>query len=143
MIEASAVRVYRALADPEAVAKWLPPDGMTARVEQFDLKEGGAVRIELAYDDASGAPGKTTGGTDVVTGRFTEVEKGVRIVQEISFDSDDPAYGESMSMSWEITAQGMSTLVVFRAEGVPDAISADDHRAGLESSLANLAAYVS
>ncbi len=142
MISASAVRVYRALADPDAVATWLPPEGMTGHVEKYDLKVGGAVRIELTYEDASGEPGKTTEATDVVAGRFTAVDPGVRIVQEVAFDSEDPGFDEPMSMTWELTAQGMSTLVVFRADNVPDAISADDHRRGLESSLANLADYV-
>jgi hypothetical protein len=34
------------------------------------------------------------------------------------------------------------TRVDFIAEDVPEGISAEDHAAGLESSLANLAAYV-
>jgi uncharacterized protein YndB with AHSA1/START domain len=143
VIEASAVRVYRALADPDAVAEWLPPDGMTGRILEHTLKPGGGFRMELTYDDASGAPGKTAADTDVVSGTFTDVEAGVRIVREVRFESDDPALDGVMSMTWAITAQGMSTLVVFRAEDVPEGIAEDDHRAGLESSLRQLADYVS
>jgi hypothetical protein len=46
-----------------------------------------------------------------------------------------------MTMTWEITAAGAGTRVDIVAEDVPDGITAQDHAAGLSSSLANLAAY--
>jgi hypothetical protein len=45
-------------------------------------------------------------------------------------------------MTWAVTAVDGGTRVDFIAEDVPEGISAEDHAAGLESSLANLAAYV-
>ena len=47
-----------------------------------------------------------------------------------------------MTMTWELTAVDTGTRVDIRAEDVPAGISADDHAAGLESSLANLATYL-
>lgn len=44
-----------------------------------------------------------------------------------------------MTMTWEITALEDGTRVDIRADQVPDGISAEDHAAGLASSLANLA----
>ena len=47
-----------------------------------------------------------------------------------------------MRMTWEVTATDDGTRVDIRADDVPAGISAEDHAAGLASSLANLAAYV-
>ena len=47
-----------------------------------------------------------------------------------------------MTMTWEIGAVDAGSHVEFRAEDVPQGISAEDHQAGLTSSLENLAAYV-
>jgi hypothetical protein len=41
-----------------------------------------------------------------------------------------------------VTSVGAGTRVEFRADDVPPGISAEDHAAGLNSSLANLARYV-
>jgi hypothetical protein len=41
VIAAPALALYEALVDPVALAVWLPPEGMTARVEAFDAHEGG------------------------------------------------------------------------------------------------------
>jgi Activator of Hsp90 ATPase homolog 1-like protein len=48
-----------------------------------------------------------------------------------------------MSMTWAIEPVETGTRVEFRAEDAPPGISAEDHVAGLESSLRNLADYLS
>jgi hypothetical protein len=45
-------------------------------------------------------------------------------------------------MTWEVEAAEAGTRVDIRADNVPSDISAEDHHAGLASSLANLAAYL-
>ena len=47
-----------------------------------------------------------------------------------------------MTMTWQVTAADGGTRVDIVASDVPDGISAEDHAAGLASSLTNLAAYV-
>ena len=47
-----------------------------------------------------------------------------------------------MTMTWAVQAVGGGTRVEITADDVPDGISADDHAAGLSSSLDNLARYV-
>jgi uncharacterized protein YndB with AHSA1/START domain len=135
-------RVYAALVDPDALTAWLPPEGMSGRFERFDVRPGGSYRLVLTYADASGSPGKATAGSDVVEARFVDVVPGVRVVQEVDFVSDDPAYAGTMTMTWEVAAVDGGTRVEILAEDVPDGISAEDHAAGLASSLANLAAYL-
>jgi hypothetical protein len=47
-----------------------------------------------------------------------------------------------MTMTWELFPAQEGTRVVVRADDVPAGISADDHTAGMQSSLANLADFV-
>jgi hypothetical protein len=66
----------------------------------------------------------------------------VRVVQAVDFVSDDPTHAGTMIMIWEVTALGAGTRVDIGADDVPSGISAEDHAAGLASSLANLATYL-
>lgn len=142
MVAAAADRVYRALTDREALLAWLPPSGMAGRFETFDLRPGGNYRLVLTYADASSAPGKATADSDIVEARILELVPGVRVVQAIDFVSDDPAYTGTMTMTWEITPVDGGSRVDIRADDVPSGISAEDHAAGLASSLANLASFL-
>jgi uncharacterized protein YndB with AHSA1/START domain len=142
VIVAPPERVWAALVDPGALLAWLPPSRMTGRFERFDARPGGSCRMVLTYTDASGAPGKATAESDIVEARFVSIVPGERVVQAVDFVSDDPAYAGTMTMTWEVTAVDAGTRVDIVAEDVPDGISAEDHAAGLASSLANLAAYV-
>jgi len=86
--------------------------------------------------------GKATADSDVVEARFVDIVAGERLVQAVDFVSDDPAFSGTMTMAWELAAVDGRTRVDIRAEHVPVGISAEDHAAGLRSSLENLAAYV-
>lgn len=116
VIAAPLDRVYAALVDPDALAAWLAPAGMSGRFERFDARPGGSYRMVLTYADASTASGKATADSDIVEARFVDIVPGQRVVQAVNFVADDP--------------------------DVPSGISAEDHAAGLASSLANLAAHV-
>jgi uncharacterized protein YndB with AHSA1/START domain len=142
VIAAAPDRVYAALVDPEALVTWLPPDGMTGRLERFDARPGGSYRLVLTYADASAAPGKSSADSDIVDARFVALVPGVRVVQAVDFVSDDPANAGTMTMTWELAALDAGTRVDIRADDVPAGISAEDHAAGLASSLANLATYL-
>lgn len=135
-------RVWAALVDPEALLVWLAPGEMTGKFERFDPRPGGSYRMVLTYPDGSGAPGKTTSDSDIVEARFIDVVPGEQVVQEVDFVSDDPAYAGTMTMIWKVSAADAGTRVDVVAEEVPDGVSAEDHAAGLESSLAKLAGFV-
>jgi uncharacterized protein YndB with AHSA1/START domain len=134
--------VYAALVDPEALTAWLPPTGMTGRFERFDPRPGGSYRLVLTYADASASRGKATADTDIVESRFIDLVPGVRVVQAVDFVSDDDAYAGTMTMTWEVTEVEEGTRVDIVADNVPDGIDANDHAAGLASSLMNLAEYL-
>lgn len=115
---------------------------MTARFERFDPRPGGSYRLVLTYLDASSAQGKATTDSDIVEARYVDIVPDVRVVQAVDFESNDPAFGGTMIMTWEVTAIDGGTRVDITADGVPDGISSEDHAAGLASSLANLAEYL-
>jgi uncharacterized protein YndB with AHSA1/START domain len=115
---------------------------MTGRFERFDARPGGSYRMVLTYSDASGAPGKATADSDIVEARIVDIVPGERVVHAVDFVSDDPAYAGTMIMNWEVSAVDAGTRVSIIAEDVPDGISAQDHAAGLASSLVQLAAYL-
>ena len=74
LIKASPHAIYRAFMTPEALAAWRPPEGMRARFECFEPREGGAFRMVLEYEgEAHKLPGKSSAHADIVHGRFGEV----------------------------------------------------------------------
>jgi uncharacterized protein YndB with AHSA1/START domain len=142
VVAAPVDRVFTALVDRDALVEWLAPTGMTARFDRFDARPGGSYRLVLTYDDPSAATGKADSDSDIVEARFVDICGGARVVQAVDFVSDDPAFAGTMTMTWDVQDEGTGTRVTITADDVPDGISAEDHAAGLASSLANLASYV-
>lgn len=143
VIAAEPERVYAALVEPEALVAWLPPAGMSGRFERFDARPGGGYRLVLTYGEPpAAAAAKSTADSDIVEARFVDLVPGERVVQAVDFVSDDPAYAGTMTMTWRFTPAGDGTDVEIVADDVPDGISAEDHAAGMASSLANLAAHL-
>jgi uncharacterized protein YndB with AHSA1/START domain len=115
---------------------------MRGRFERFDMRNGGSDRLVLTYDDASGASGKTSADSDVSEVRIVRIVPGERVVQEVDFETDDPAFKGTMRMEWSLHSGSDGTTVEFEARDVPEGIRARDHAEGLTSSLSNLAAYL-
>jgi uncharacterized protein YndB with AHSA1/START domain len=55
-IDASRPAVDRAMLDPDAIARWRVPDGMSSHVHEFYAREGGFFRVSLSYDGSCGVP---------------------------------------------------------------------------------------
>jgi uncharacterized protein YndB with AHSA1/START domain len=142
VIKASPHTLYQAFLDPTAWVVWLPPDGMQGEIQQFEATVGGSYRMVLTYEGEDHTPGKASADSDIVDGRFVELVPDVRVVQLIQFAADDPAFAGRMTMTWSLTPVPTGTEVVIACEHVPEGISASDHAAGLQSTLANLAAFV-
>lgn len=142
VVDAPLARVFDALVDRDALESWLPPAGMTGRFEHFDARPGGSYRLVLTYTEPTEAGGKSSADSDIVEARYVEIVRDVRVVQAVDFVSDDPAFAGTMTMTWTVTEVSGGTRVEFIADDVPEGIDADDHAAGLSSSLDNLAAHV-
>ncbi|MDF1603948.1 SRPBCC domain-containing protein [Nocardioides sp. YIM 152315] len=142
VVPADASTVYAALLDPDAVARWRVPDGMTGEVHELDARVGGRVRMSLTYDDP-GAAGKTEGATDTYAGRLVELVDGERVVEEIEFDSDDPGLAGLIMITTTLRpAPEGGTEVEMRFDGMPDSVPADQNELGTRMSLSKLARLV-
>lgn len=143
VIAAPAQAIYDAFIDPECQARWLPPTGMTGRFDRFEAYPGGRYRMILTYADGGAAhPGKSGADADIAEGRFIVLEPASRIVQTADFVSDDPAFAGTMTIEWTLDPVAGGTRVTVAARDVPPGISADDHVAGMTSTLVNLAEFV-
>ncbi|WP_040832150.1 SRPBCC family protein [Nocardia jiangxiensis] len=134
--------VYGALVDRESLEAWLPPDGMRGRIQRWDPRPGGGFRMILTYLDPVNSPGKTSDATDVVDVGFAELMPPERVVHRAVFESEDPSYSGTMTMTWHITDTVEGTEVTVTATDVPPGIDQAAHEAGIASSLANLASYL-
>jgi uncharacterized protein YndB with AHSA1/START domain len=139
VVAAPPAQVFACWTDPVALVRWLPPAGMTGRVEWFDPRAGGGFRIVLAYDDPTIA-GKSGGGEDAIAGRFVAVDPPRHIAFVSQFDSDDPMMQGETRMDWHFDPDATGTRVRIIATDVPPGVGADDHAAGMGASLAQLAA---
>jgi uncharacterized protein YndB with AHSA1/START domain len=141
VIGASRERVYGALLDPAAVARWRVPAGMTSQVHVFEPHEGGAVRISLTYEERDRA-GKTGGHTDTYHGRFVRLVPNELVVEVDEFESDDPALQGEMTMTISLADADGGTELVAVHDGLPEGLSPEDNEAGWEEALARLSALV-
>jgi uncharacterized protein YndB with AHSA1/START domain len=140
-LRAPRAAVYRALLDPDAVAKWRVPAGMTSRVHGYDAREGGSFRISLTYD-APDAIGKTAANTDTCHGHFAKLVADEQIVEVVEFETEDPAMKGEMTITITLTDVDGGTDLQAVHDGLPRGVSAADNEAGWRTALEKLAALV-
>jgi hypothetical protein len=92
---------------------------MRGRFEQFNARPGGSDRWVLTYEDTSTASGKPIADSDIVEARLVEVIPGVRVVQAVTFEADDPTFAGSMMMTWETPVGPVGTRVDIRGRTGP------------------------
>ncbi len=130
--------IFRAHVDPEILVKWRAPAGMEAHLSEFSAAIGGGYRMELRYANGAGQ-GKSTADSDVVQVRFVELAPDDLLIEAATFESDDPCFAGTMTITTRLVAVSDGTKVTVTADNVPPGISATDHRKEMESSLKNLA----
>lgn len=135
--------VYRALLDPDAIARWRVPAGMTSQVHEFDPREGGAFRVSLTYDEPGpGRAGKSASRTDTYHGHFARLVPDRQVVEVFEFETADPALRGVMTMTTTLTDADGGTEVLVVHEGIPASVPPADNETGTRMALANLAALV-
>ena len=141
-VNAPRASVYRALLDPDAVAAWRVPDGMTCHVHALDAREGGFFRVSLTYAAPTGA-GKTSEHTDTYHGRFVKLVPDEEVVEVVEFETADPALRGEMTITTTLTdAEGGGTDIHAVHGDLPPGLSPADNEAGWRQSLARLARFV-
>ena len=141
VVAADCMAVYAALLDPAAVAQWRVPDGMRGEVHELEARPDGRIRMSLTYDDPAAA-GKSAGATDTYAGVFVELVAGERVVEEVGFDSADPALAGTITMTTTLREVAGGTEVEIRMDGVPDAVPAAENELGTRMALDKLARLV-
>ena len=140
-INAPRAKVYRALLDARAVAKWMVPDGMTSQVHDFNPREGGAFRISLTYD-APTVTGKMSTHTRTSHGRFVKLVANAKVVEVVEFETTDPDMRGKMTITWSLADADGGTDVLAVHDGLPRGLSQADNEKGWRMSLNKLAALV-
>ena len=143
IIKAPREVVYQAFLDPNAVASWLPPDGMRGQIDTFDPREGGKFRMSLTYLDRQDSPrGKTSEDTDTIEGRFAELLPYEKIVWVVEFESQQAELAGEMKIVWNLADADGGTEVTALCEDIPKGIRLEDNEKGSRSSLRKLAAFI-
>lgn len=140
-INAPRSAVYAALLDAAAIAMWRVPAGMSSQVHELDAREGGAFRISLTYDVPTGT-GKSGEHTDTYHGHFVTLVPNEQVVEELAFETADPALRGTMRMTTTLTDADGGTHVLVVHEGIPDSVPAIDNERGTRMALNNLAKLV-
>jgi uncharacterized protein YndB with AHSA1/START domain len=132
VLRTSPEKVYRAFIDPDAMAKWLPPNGFTGKVHQMDAKVGGMYRMSFTNFG--------TGKSHSFGGKYVELIPGEKIRYSDKFD-DPHLAGEMMTtMSYKKVSCGTELNIV--QDGIPDVIPAEMCYLGWQESLTLLAKLV-
>lgn len=140
-INAPRARVYNALIDANAIAKWKVPTGMTCLVHEFDAREGGSIRISLTYNEPTGT-GKTTAHTDTYHGRFVKLVPNEQVIEVDEFETADPTLRSEMTVTITLIDADGGTDVLAVHDGLPPGMSTADNETGWRMALAKLAALV-
>jgi uncharacterized protein YndB with AHSA1/START domain len=141
LIRAPRARVYGALLDPAAVARWKVPADMSCHVHEFDAREGGRLRISLTYDAPERA-GKTSGCTDTYHGRFVRLVPNELVVEADEFETADPDLRGEMTITISLSDADDATELVAVHDGLPRGVRPADNEVGWHEALTRLAAHL-
>ena len=125
-------RVYRAFLDADALVKWLPPHGFTAKVHELNAKVGGGFRMSFTNF--------TTGGSHAFGGEYLELTPHERIRYTDRFD--DPNLPGVMEVTVTLKPVSCGTDVNVVQAGIPEVIPVEACYLGWQESLTLLAKLV-
>ena len=140
-IKAPRSQVYQALIDPQAIATWMVPDGMTSHVHTFEAWEGGNFRISLTYVDPT-ATGKSSEQTDTYHGQFVKLVPNEQVIEVMEFETTDPTMQGEMMVTFTLTTVDEGTGLLAVHDQVPPGIAPADDELDWQMSLDKLAALV-
>lgn len=132
VLRAKPERVYRAFLDPDAMAKWLPPNGFTGRVHHSDVRVGGSYK--MSFTNFSSGRSHSFGG------EYLELVPNERIVYTDRFD--DPNMPGTLRATIALKTVFCGTEINITQEGVPDILPAEACYLGWQESLILLAKLV-
>ena len=132
VLRASPEKVYRAFLDGDAMVKWLPPNGFTAKVHHMDAKVGGSYK--MSFTNFSTCKSHSFGG------KYLELVPHERLRYTDRFD--DPNLPGEMQTTVTLKKVSCGTELNVVQEGVPEIIPAEACYVGWQESLNLLAILV-
>jgi uncharacterized protein YndB with AHSA1/START domain len=125
-------KIYRAFLEPDAMAKWLPPNGFACTMHHMDAKVGGTFKASFRNF--------TTGQSHSFGGAYVELVPNERLRYTERFD--DPNLPGAMNVTVTLKKVMVGTELNVVQEGIPDAIPVEACYLGWQQSLENLAKLV-
>ncbi len=125
-------KIYRAFLDPDALAKWLPPNGFTAKVHHLEAKIGGTFKMSFTNF--------TTGNSLSFGGEYIELVPHRRIIYTDRFD--DPNLPGEMRVTVTLSKVSLGTEIDIEQAGVPSVIPLEACYLGWQESLIQLGRLV-
>lgn len=125
-------KLYRAFLEPDALARWLPPNGFTATVHHLEPKVGGTHKMSFRNF--------TTGKSHSFGGTYLELKPNERLRYTDAFD--DPNLPGEMNVTVELKAVSCGTEMSVEQSGIPDIIPLEACYLGWQESLRHLARLV-
>ncbi len=132
VIAANPEKTYRAFLNPDALARWMPPNGFTGKVHHMDAKVGG--RFKMSFTNF------TTEKSHSFGGEFRELIQNERLRYTESFD--DPNLPGVIQVTVTLKKVSVGTELTIVQEGIPSVIPLEACYLGWQESLANLARLV-
>jgi uncharacterized protein YndB with AHSA1/START domain len=132
VLRATPERIYRAFLDPDAMVKWLPPNGFTGKVHHMDARLGGTYKMSFTNF--------STGRSHSFGGKYLELVPNERIRHTDGFD--DPNLPGEMVTTVSLAQVSVGTEVNILQEGIPDVIPVEACYLGWQESLTLLAQLV-
>jgi uncharacterized protein YndB with AHSA1/START domain len=132
VLRASPEKVYRAVLDPDALVKWNPPNGFTAKVHHLEARVGGT--FKMSFTNFS------TGKSHTFGGKYRELVPYERIRLTDVFD--DPNLSGEIQTTYTLKEVSCGTELTIVQEGLPDAIPPEACSLGWQESLSLLAKLV-
>ena len=132
VLRAKPERIYRALLDADALAKWLPPNGFIGKVHHLEAKVGGTYKMSFTNF--------TTGQCHSFGGEYLELVPYDRIRYTDKFD--DPNLPGEIQTTVSLKPVSCGTELNTVLEGLPEAIPPEACYLGWQESLMLLAKLV-
>jgi len=132
VLRAAPEKVYRAFLDADAMVKWLPPNGFTAKVHHMECKVGGTYKMSFTNF--------TSGRSHSFGGEYLELVPPERIRYTDKFD--DPSLPGQMQTTVTLTRVSCGTELNVVQEGLPPVIPPEACYLGWQESLTLLAKLV-
>lgn len=125
-------KIYRAFLDPDAIAKWLAPDGFTCNVHHMEGKVGGTYKMSFTNF--------TTRKSVSFGGEYRELVENERLRYTDNFD--DPNLPGEIQVTVVLKKVSLGTEITIVQEGLPTVIPLEACYVGWQQSLNNLAKLV-